>query len=187
MALEITLQTTEANVEELVASLQIKMRVYDRLQSEISSMRFDVMASDAVLEDVDIEQMLLEGNALVGMAALNKLVIDRKMAELQRREAELQYSAGGLIVLQNKGKQFQVRALDPKKEKIAKFWIGDTSSFSGKFSEEQAGNLYEIGLRSSDGGFVKLANKRQSVMYQAAPLFDRKDDYKPLFDIKYLN
>lgn len=167
-------------IAELLVELQNGMRRYDELAPQLEALKAEQESKDAALVDYDLEFAASQRLADVAFAALDKLVVDRKTVELERQVAECS-NDGGLLSLIYRGHRVVVTAIDPDKEQIEDFSIDD-GTYLGRKRDRHHGKIVVLGLSASDGGFIKFASR--FARHQAGPLFDRENDYQPLFEIK---
>lgn len=170
------------SLDDLLNRLQLNMRKYDELRTKLGELELDKYVIDSLLPQ-DLEAAAAEKLTGVAFLALDRLIIDRKASEIER---QLKWLGGpDYTALNYTGHKAEVRALDPKSHRLAGIDT-DTREYAGKDRDSRSGIIKQISLNPVDGGFVSLSNRFYTTEHQAAPLFDRGNDYQPLFDIKLL-
>jgi hypothetical protein len=179
---------------ELLEGIAENMRVYDALVVERNAMR-DLLAQDSDLfDELDIELEAvpyqapeLAYKALGYVISRNKLEAvekDIKGLESSAIFAEMAMRLGGLYK-----KRYEITSLDPN-DKIGGFYASDSSSrllnYAGKSYSKRKGRVQSVNLSPQSGGFINLMG-RSGIIYQAGPLINRDNDYKPVFEIKDLS
>ncbi len=168
-------------IEDIIGRLQENMRLYDELRAQLEPLSEDRDAADSVLKGLNLEKARERQLTSIAFAALDKLIIDKKVAEIESQVGEIT-SSYLLSSILYEGDRVTVRALNPNKRKIHGFLHPD-GTYSGRQKTEAEGRVWRLGLDPREGGFITVLSKRGFARYQSSPLFDRENNYQPLFEV----
>jgi hypothetical protein len=172
------------SIEEFIGHLQANMRLYDELTAQLTPLLEEQEGLNIELKQYDLEKALEKQLTIVAFAALNKVIIDKKVDEIEKQVGKTT-SAYLLSSILYEGRKVAVRALNPDKQKIHQFFHPD-GTYSGRQKTEAEGRILHLGLHPNEGGFITVLSKRGFARYQSSPLFDRENDYQPLFEVTSL-
>ena len=172
------------SIVEIIGHLQDNMRLYDNLMAQLAPLREEQQDANIELKQYDLERAREQQLTVVAFAALDKVIIDKKIDEIEK-QIDWTTSSYLLSSILYEGNKVAVRALNPDKRKIHTFFYPD-GTYTGREKTEVEGRVLGLGLHPRDGGFIKVLSKRGFVRYQSSPLFDRENDYQPLFEVTEL-
>jgi hypothetical protein len=154
------------------------MRLYDEITAQLSPLRENQEVANGVL---NLEEARENQLTVVAFAALDKVIIDKKVDEIEKQVGKLtsDYLLSSILY---EGNKVAIRAVSPDKRKIHSFLHPD-GTYSGREKTEVEGRVWRLGLHPGEGGFITVLSKRGYARYQSSPLFDRENDYEPLFEV----
>lgn len=195
-----TLSTEQIDIstepESLLERLQDNMRLYDELLARIADSEQSLEDAIAGLEAVDLEKAYEQGDKNIALAVLSKVIIERKLEALQIDQEEASYISTFDLEpkLWAQREHYRLRALHPQKAKVGVFLVNNMNHTPGtplrggytllREVVSHVGLINRMNLTSSDGGSIQLKSPNGKEAYMAGPIYDRENDYQPLFELK---
>ncbi len=181
-ALEVIKQPVEELFYGLMARMPENMRFYKELVGTRNLLSDIQKNYEQTLEAIDVETPASVQPENIAYEALGHYLTGRKIQRVQKV----------INGLESQGDWFRFFALHGKRIEIEPLGDGRIDAFSeGGFfratDHKKIGTVKEISLTPSDGGYIKFAGKYTAgITRLAAPLFDRDNDYAPLFRVELL-
>lgn len=181
-----------AGVDTLLGDLADNMRVYDGLVTERLLARERVQQTAEVVEGLDLEIPVRNHPSEVAYNSLALLIAERKLAKLEAGFIAADTTDFEAYIILNTerllGQKVRVESLDTENHKLSTLRKNQYGNLDGlsRWHHTKQGKILDIGLSSETGGFIQIKGAF-GLIYQAAPLIDRENDYSAAFSFQPLN
>jgi hypothetical protein len=175
-----------ADISIVLGNLQENMRVFDALNEELSIAQFILDRHELRLGNVDLETPdSLDKLAVAALAG--KVLTDKKIAALKADLSVIENDQRINKAFPSRyvGIPLSISAIDPSVAELeALFYTNDPTRQT--MYQQCSGTIEEIDLSPASGGLLRVMSITRTQRYQAAPLFDRNQDYQPVFKVEQL-
>lgn len=172
------------NLEVLLERLQENMRHYDELVQERDLYTGAVQKVNESLLGVDLENT--DDNDVLQLTR-HKVLLDGKIVDLEKQMLLLRNPADQLSAYNYYYKKINIKALDPRRAPLGRLTTTDhgVRTTGASKAESKKGRLLSLSLNADIGGNIDFKT-RLGQEFSTGPLFDRKDNYEPLFEVTLL-